>query len=221
LRQVSQEILRKRVPALSRLNTSRKFLFTKDPTLLNKYYEIRANCYRAVEDGPSDFSYEADELDRLSDILVVIQNGYVIGGARLVASTPENPIKLPVEQDNFRMKNVFPEYNLQDKTICEFGRIAIAKEFRSFSILEGLCEHLIKKAIDKGYHYQFSMAPKAQTRCYRRVGHKLNLPYPYIVHENIDVPLKPLEETGKLKMYLGSLRLPNTIEEQTHSRHAA
>ena len=217
----SRTHLHRRVPALGKLRTPYKYTFTKDPHLLNAYYKIRAECYRSVENGPGDFSYEADKLDTISDILVVSLHGRIVGGARLAGSKESYRITLPVETGNFRMANVLPHLQLENKNICEFGRIAIAPEHRSFSVLESLCEKLIRRAIRQGYHYQFSMAPKAQARCYRRVGSKLKLPYPYIIHENIDVPCKPQEETGNLKMYLGSLQLPASLPQNASDREAA
>ena len=201
-----------RLPQLTVRDTSKKLFFTKDKKLLRAYYEVRKNCYRSVADGPQDFSNQEDSYDKVADILVIVINGRVVGGARLVGSTPDVRLKLPVEQEKFMMKNVFPHLKLEKESYCEFGRIAILSQYRGAKLLEELCGKLIKKAIAKGYRYQFSMAPIIQTRCYRRVSKALELPYPYIIHKDIQVPRKPSEETGDLKMYLGSLKLPTSLK---------
>lgn len=203
-------------------NRDIRFVFTKEKRLIDTYCSIREACYRSVKCGPQDFSGQLEASDYLSEILVLLKGNRVIGGGRLLGSSPEARLMLPVEQTDFMMKDVFPELSLEDKPYCEFGRIAVIPEYRDFDTINELCERLILRAIDKGYIYQFSMAPLGTSRLYQRVSSNLELPYPYIIHKHIPVPEKPLSETGGLKMYLGSLQLqsynkhtyaaPNTLE---------
>jgi len=182
--------------------------FTQNRTELDHYFIVREICYRSVSGGPTNFDGSEDELDRISDVLVVKHQGKIVGGARLVASTPDHRTLLPTEQEDFQMKDVFPDLKLKERRYCEFGRIALLEEYRGIKILEKICGALILKAIRLNYEYQFSMAPAITSRVYRKVSKNLKLPYPYTIHTGIQVPEKPNEITGGLKMYLGSLRLP-------------
>lgn len=191
-----------------------KMVFTHEPSLKNQYYEIREKCYRAVEGGPSNFSGAEDCYDPISDTLIILNKEKVIGGARIIGSFKEHHIKLPIEEENFYLREIFTEYHLKKNNYCEFSRLAILPEFRSLELLKLILKTLSQKSISRNYKYLFSMAPLVQVRCYRRAFKSLNFPYPYIIHNNIDIPNKSELEVGNLKMYLASMQFAS-IEKNT------
>lgn len=208
--------LHSRVPL--RKTSPTQYFFTKDQKLLRAYYRIRQECYRSVKGGPENFDGGENKEDIVSDILVVVKDGHVVGGGRLIGSTPEMPCKLPLEEEGFMVKDVFPELFLDRVSYCELGRIAVTPEFRDIMTINRICGELIQKAIRKGYKYQFSMAPLSTSRLYQRVSSSLNLPYPYVIHKDIAVPEKQQDITGGLKMYLGSLKLCDNYDIEMNEK---
>ena len=64
-----------------------EFIESRDPALLEQYYQLRQTCFRK-ELGIPDFDGSEDELDRQSSILLAIQDGRCIGGARISPHVP-------------------------------------------------------------------------------------------------------------------------------------
>lgn len=189
-------------------------MFTKDIQLLREYYKVRQSCYRQVPGGPRAFSGAEDQYDRSSDILVAVNKGTVVGGARIVGSTPSRRIVLPMEDENLLLKNMFPDFRLDSKSYCEYGRLAVLQEYRSLDLLRHMCAALTARAIERGYAYLFSKAPYVQILCYQKISRLLQMPRPYIIHKHINLPDKGRQETGNLKMYLASIELPNRVESE-------
>ncbi len=124
-------------------------------------------------------------------------------------------MKLPLEESFFQLKALFPEYELNKNSYCEFGRLAILNPHRSKDLLKNIVKALCKKSVERGYRYLFSMSPEQQARCYRMIIQAINFPHPYIIHNNIELPQKMQSECGILKMKLSSLRFPNTLENDS------
>lgn len=214
-----QTIARNRMPERGPAAQSTQLFFTKDNKLLSSYYKIREECYRAVENGPAAFEGREDHYDRLSDILVIVNNGHVIGGARIFGRAANSRISLPLEEDGFSMKRVFSRLDLNDMPYCEFGRMAILPEYRTLDLLQAMIDRLLKKSISRGYKYLFTMAPYVQSRCYRKIVGTLNFPYPYEIHKDIVMPRKSASECGVLKMYLSSLQFPDKINAWSENKN--
>ena len=186
--------------------------FSQNDIYLNTYFKVREHCYRHVDGGPKDFDGSRDAYDEQADVIIVKYEDKVIGGARIVGSTRENRVFLPMESQNFQLNDIFPSYNLSEKGYCEFSRLAILKEYRSMELLNYVCGALIRKTIERGYDYLFAFTPLIQARTYRTVAHNLNLPRSYNIHMRLNAPQKDEKEVGDLKMYLSSLLLPSSHE---------
>jgi hypothetical protein len=183
-----------------------RLCFSKDPKLLQEYFVVRERCYRLVKDGPKDFSGHEDAFDRNADILVVRAGDSVIGGARIVSNKLAEKSSIPLESEGFKMKNIFPDLDLNKHSYCEFGRLAVLPQYRSMALIEDIVLTLIMRAIETKHKYMFAMNPLVQARCYRKICKKLRLLRPYNIHTEIEIPQKP-EQCGTLKMYLSSLEL--------------
>jgi hypothetical protein len=138
--------------------------FTKDPSLLEQYYKIRGDMY-ALELGLDDFPREKDRHDDNSDILILEEDGKVVGGVRLVIKRPDS--LLPMESKGFILEEILPELNLQNVTYGEFSRLAILPDYR-----ENYLNTIIGMIGNKGREYNskflFAISPLAQSRMYRR-----------------------------------------------------
>lgn len=163
--------------------------FTTEPKLLEQYYKLREHCYR--EDlHLDDFSGAEDEYDSIGHIIVVRQGDMVVGGARLVISSPENRIRLPLEEDGFLMKDLFPELDLDNVSYCEFTRFIVSPEFREGAVCKEITRRMIDSAIQEGCIYQFSIAPLLQARNSRMIGKHLGVLH--IIKNSVEVPYKSI-----------------------------
>jgi hypothetical protein len=163
--------------------------FTTEQRFLEQYYKIREDCYR--EDlGLDDFSGAEDEYDRIGHIAIVRHGDEVIAGARLVICKPHSGIKLPLEEEGFIIKELFPELGLEDVAYCEVTRLAILPAFREGSVHKELTELMIEKSIKEGCYYHFSVAPLLQARNSRILGKRLGVLH--IIRTDIEVPYKPI-----------------------------
>ena len=186
--------------------------FSKKKEDLKEYYQIREQCYRRVPDGPKDFDGSEDMFDRMSDIMIVRANNQIIGGARIYGRTNKNDPNLPLEEDGFLLKNLFPDKQLDRVSYCEFGRMAVLEQFRSKVLLKTIVVNLCQMSIARGYKYLFTMSPLQQARCYRMIINEIDFPHKYNIYRDIELPQKSEKIGGVLKMQLSSLKFPKTWE---------
>jgi predicted GNAT family N-acyltransferase len=149
------------------------YQFTDNEEQLRIYYTITQNVYQEVlelEPSPLHNSYRD-----ASHILIVKRNDDIVGGARLVVSSPEHPVQLPMEQDTFILKKKLPEFFLDNKSYGEICRVALLPEARGRTILATILAHLFAKAQCLGCHYLFSIAPKIQIRNNRIAGKQIGM----------------------------------------------
>lgn len=165
--------------------------FTKDSRLLNQYYELRERCYRERL-GVKYFSGKEEEYDQIGHVLIAHQDGIVIGGARLVISLPNQRIKLPLEEANFRLATLFPQFDLDQMGYCEITRMAVMDTYRKGKINHQLTCLLICRAIEDGCLYHFSVAPLAQARNSRKIFH--NMGGLHEIQDHIKVPSRDTYE---------------------------
>ena len=71
-----------------------EFKLTREPHLLEQYYALREQCFRE-ELGLPDFDGSEEECDRKGHILLAIQDGRCIGGARI---SPTVTLKSQIQQ---------------------------------------------------------------------------------------------------------------------------
>jgi len=170
--------------------------YTTDPKLLEQYYKVREQCYR--EDlHLDDFSGEEDEYDRTGHIIVARKGDVVIGGARLVISTPKNRIKLPLEEEGFQVQELFPDMNLENVGYCEFTRFVVLPEYRKGEACTEISRMLVNQAVKEGCLYQFCISPLLQSRNYRAVGK--NIGVLHVIRKDIKVPYKDIYRNLNMK----------------------
>ncbi len=153
-----------------------EFKWTKDPDLLLQYFKIREEAYREYL-GLNNFRGKLDAIDSHSHELVAVKNdNQVIGGARLTINDNSLKAKLPMESDDFILREVFPEYNLDKNRYCEFSKTLLTRGYRKEDYFLNLCNTLVKKAQTFNTKYIFIIAPKLQTLRYMNIATLLNIP---------------------------------------------
>ncbi|MEH6626405.1 MAG: GNAT family N-acyltransferase [Motiliproteus sp.] len=144
------------------------FEISKDPVLLERYYNIREECFRR-ELGVRSFDGGEDVFDLTGKILIVKDGELCIGGARLSSSTSTNPGLLPMEKNGFLILREFPEIAHSNKGYCQWTRLALLPEYRTTTMLRMMTQVMINEVINQGYSYSFGISGLNRSRLYRRL----------------------------------------------------
>jgi hypothetical protein len=147
--------------------------FTKDPTHLDQYYQIREQCYKEYW-GLKIFSGAEDEHDRNGHILIVRAGNQVIGGGRLFLRSMNDIMKLPTETDDFLLHEVLPELSTAHTIWGDIGRIAVLPEFRGKKVLK-IGFYLLAKAQENYCNYLTTVAPTKQAQKYKEMTEPFNV----------------------------------------------
>lgn len=146
--------------------------FTRDPALLHQYYVLRQEMHNRSFSA-QDIDALTDEHDTSSHLLVVRKGKQVIGGVRLVISSPRKPQTLPMEEKGCQLDLHFPDIKIKEKSYCEASRIIIIPEFARFEIGKAMLAHIYRKAQVCSVHYVYTMASASEERTYMRYSRLL------------------------------------------------
>jgi len=147
---------------------------TQDRDLLAQYFALRRRQYhRHFPTLPSWFG-EEEEADGVADIVVATMGDRVLGGARISYAGPGAAARLPLESDQFAMRQVFPNWRLEEQVICEFCRHAVEPEFGAL-VSRGLASAMAMTAARREIALAFTVCPRGQTVLNRRHCRDLGL----------------------------------------------
>ena len=130
-----------------------EFTVSTDPQLLEQYYQLRQACFRK-ELGISDFDGSEDTTDRQSHILLAIQDGRCVGGARISPNVPVN--------------GQLRELELQGDDCCMWERFVFDPEVRTVQLIRDFCAELIDYSRHFGYQYALVLSSLRNARFYRQ-----------------------------------------------------
>ena len=105
---------------------------TKDPKLLEEYYQVRGRCYQQELKLPS-FDGSEEPADRHGDIFVAKDDRHCLGGARIVGS--ENGLF-----SNFSFADLMEQLNLLPGQCCIWERLAVSHTFRESQRQPEFCD---------------------------------------------------------------------------------
>lgn len=181
---------------------------TKDPKLLEEYYQVREQCYQRELKLPSfDGSEEAS--DRYGDIFVAKDNSRCLGGARIVGN----------ESGLFSSLSFFDlmeQLNLLPGQCCVWERLAVSHTFRESQRQPEFCDHLIQTSRSLGYDYAFMVSSVRNARFYRLCHSTLNIPF-QICH---DIECAPRDNFSQLEHVLSVAHLnDSTMEIGSRANH--
>lgn len=142
-------VLRKKGAAI----LSIEFEVSRNPRILAEYYALRERCFRE-ELGLANFDGSEDEQDRQGQILLAIQDGRCIGGARI---SPHVPLQSKIDQ-----------LNLEPDTCCMWERFVFDPAVRSVHLIRDFCAHLIDASRASGYNHAMVLSSLRNARFYRR-----------------------------------------------------
>ncbi len=162
-----------------------KYELTKDPALLEQYYRIREKCFRR-ELGIADFDGSEDARDRRSDILVARVGGRCIGGTRITGRHPQSLHPVPLEDEGLDLVAALPGLRLAENSFCQWGRLAVAPEYRTPEVLRRYCSAMIEASRALGYAYSVVVTDINRARLYKRLFSALG--YRYDIVRGLRIP---------------------------------
>ena len=147
-----------------------EFKISRDPRLLQQYYDLREQCFRA-ELGLPNFDGSEEDQDLENSILLAIQDGQCIGGARISSTVP--------------LQSQINQLKLNREDCCTWERLAIDPTVRTLQLLRDFCARLIEVSVEKGYQHAMVLSSLRNARFYRQchsalgVGFKIHRPVPH------------------------------------------
>jgi hypothetical protein len=125
----------------------------EDTRLLDQYYQLREKSYRR-ELGIPDFDGSEEPLDREGKIVLAIENGRCIGGARI------SPRVTVVRQAG--------ELGLAPNACCMWERFVLDPTLRTVQMARDFLAHLIEASRDSGYNHALVLSSRINARFYRQ-----------------------------------------------------
>jgi hypothetical protein len=151
----------------------------------------------------SHFPSGSDAYDFCSDTVLAHVGRLCVGGLRMTFSSPESPQALPMEDDEFRLADLLPELDLQNKIYAECTRMALLPDFRrpeiSFLLRAQLFRHCVENKID----YLFWISPATLARSYKQTPQQLGFP----CQVRMDIAVPEREEYEGIKMFLTCVKI--------------
>ncbi len=166
-----------------------EFKLSRDPQLLQQYYELRERCYRR-ELGIPDFDGSEDMNDQRGHILLAIENGRCIGGARV---SPR--VHLPSQMRKLQ---------LDRNTCCMWERFVFDPSVRSVQLIRDFCARLIEVSSGLGYSHALILSSLRNARFYRQCHTAVGVPFQIERH----VPQSAEDSFAGLEHYLSIAHLP-------------
>ena len=144
------------------MTLSIEFTLSRDPVLLQQYYDLREQCFQK-ELGLADFDGSEDRQDRKGCILLAVQNGRCIGGARISATVP--------------LLSQIHQLKLRQHTSCMWERFAFDPEVRTVQLIRDFLARLIEVSREVGFHHAMVLSSLRNARFYRQCHSALGVEF--------------------------------------------
>jgi len=139
-----------------------EFKLTQDTHLLKQYYALREQCFRE-ELGLPDFDGSEEASDRKGHIVLALQDGQCIAGARI---SPTVSLKSQVQQ-----------LDLTEGASCMWERFVFDPAVRSVQLIREFTAYLIEVSREIGYHYAMVLSSLRNARFYRQCHSALGVDF--------------------------------------------
>ncbi len=139
--------------------------FTEDETLLQQFYELRDEIY-VNENGWKYYKGTEKKFDLSCRIIVVVSDGEVVGGMRVMFSDENNFLSNELPGTQYEYRKVV-RFDNRDLVIAEFSTVVIEREFRSSSVTIELFNLATKAANEHSCHYIFGLSMMTNCRSYK------------------------------------------------------
>lgn len=164
--------------------------FTNDKALLHQYFVMRERMLGTDRFLPKDVLPQ-DLHDKISHILIARRGKLCIGGGRLTIREGDEMFPLPMETDEFKLRNLFPQLPLDKERHAVGSKFAIHDDHKNSELLYAMCKIMHDKVIASGIRYYFVRATNITlARNWRLIFNTL-LPKSTRICTEIDVPDSP------------------------------
>jgi len=187
--------------------------FTRDPALLHQYYRLREQMFISVW-GLKHFDGSKDAFDEVYETLIARQGRLCVGGVRFTFSTPNKPTPLPLEHSGLKIRELFPELDLDNNIYGECGRFAMLPEFRNRETSHQMLHFIAEQHIRHKAAYGFWLAPYVAARSYRQTFASLGINCK--IRTDIEVP--DSDDYEGIKMYVGVIDFTTPLVRESKAR---
>jgi hypothetical protein len=179
------------------------------PALIRQYYALLEKIYQ--ERFSKAFQVTAKEHwfnNQYGKIIVALDEGHtVIGGARVIISSPAHRCLLPLESDLLKLDHRFPHMNLNQCVYSEWGRLIVSSETEEKSIVsENISKICLRISLSYDCHFQFGLTISKLKQRIEDILKNMNLEYREILSSN-EMPEYPI--IARFLPYLGVTDLRN------------
>jgi len=139
-----------------------EFKVSNDSNVLEQYYSLRERCFRQ-DLGLTSFDGSEEEHDRQGHILLAMDKGKCIGGARI---SPHITLTSQLEL-----------LGLDEGGCCMWERFAIDPAVRTVYLVREFLAHMIRVSRENGFTNAMVLSSLRNARFYRRCHTALGIPY--------------------------------------------
>lgn len=194
------------------------YTFSRQSYDLKEYANLVLEHYKKdlkLDLSKHQMSDDLHKIDFNEHVLIVKDGDRVIGGSKLIFTHQNNPLRLPLESDSFRVKDILPD-NFGSYSYCELARLVLHPSYRSKEHLTKVVNKLADFAVQRRCGMFVLMAPPLNAILYRRVCKTLNLPMQ--IRNDIEVEQKAAYRQLGLKLITCDLR--QRLEVDSYQRIA-
>lgn len=194
-----QDALLRRFGKLPKTPEPVVFEFTTDKAMLHQYYRLRDQFFgRDLEH--SDGSGGADIHDKISEILIARRGNLLVGACRLTIREGDESFLLPMETDDFKLRDAFPNLPLDKERHASISKFAILEEHRQLDILQGLCKLMYDRVIATDTRYIFVRTTRILARNWRMIANSFGANHTKICYDVAVPPIPNFDEQAYLVM---------------------
>jgi len=163
--------------------------FTNDKALLHQYYLLRNQMIGRYINAPIATD---DIYDKISEVLIARRGNMVIGGCRLTIREGDESFLLPIETENFKIRDLFPNLPLNKERHAIISKFAIIESHKERDLLYDLCKIMFDRVVALDTRYIFARATNyVIARNWRKIATIFGAINTTIC-EGIDVPENPI-----------------------------
>jgi hypothetical protein len=166
-----------------------KIQITKDPELLQQYYDLRERTFRS-DLGFKSYDGQENKYDKNGRIFIGTLNGEVVSGARLMVSSDMPYLVHEDIEKNFTYQVMCKslDIDLCGVKYAEISALCEQEKFRVEGMLDKLLEVVIGYCRSENIKYMFGITDLTQNRNYKKTFTKINVKS--IIADKINVPAK-------------------------------
>jgi hypothetical protein len=165
--------------------------FTDDKALLHQYFIMRERMLGTDKFLPKGVIPQ-DIHDKISHILIARRGKLCIGGARLTVREGDETFPLPMESDEFKLREIFPNVPLDTEKHAVISKFAILDDQKNSEILYSLCKIMYEKILRDDVRFLFMRATNITlARNWRLISNTLR-PNSTRICSEVEVPESPM-----------------------------